>query len=87
MPAPLIPAVHMVLMMPMAMIPVITASAMSATAMIPRALIPVMAMMATWLPPPTNALACSQVIGRKYFCCGVLYFELVHLDFVSYQMV
>ena len=68
MPASLIPAVHMVLMMPMAMIPVITASAMSATAMIPRALIPVMAMMATWLPPTTNAFACNQVV---FGCSGM----------------
>ena len=67
MPASLIPAVHMLLMMPTAMIPVMTA--MTATAMIPTALIPVMAMMTTWLPPPTNALLCDQVV----FGCSAMF--------------
>ena len=41
-------------MMPMAMIPAMT----------------IMAMMAIWFPPPTNALACSQVV---FGCARCLY--------------
>ena len=55
----MIPALHMVAMIPTAMIPVMTAMAMIPMTMIP--VMTIMAMMATWLPPPTNALACNQV--------------------------